>query len=91
MTRWGRMQGWPKRLTPENLAQVFHVEYERAAPGFGYATRKRSRVPWKEVPEANRKLMIHTAKQVLEWIAWVTKSQKVRPCWSNGKKKGSAV
>ncbi len=41
----------------ESIAAAFHREYEERALGYGYETRKASRVPWDEVPEANRALM----------------------------------
>jgi hypothetical protein len=47
------------------LAQAFHESYERLAPEFGYQTRAESAVPWAEVPEANRQLMIASAQAVL--------------------------
>ena len=42
----------------EELAKKFHETYERLAPDFGYKTREASAVPWKDVPEANKSLMI---------------------------------
>lgn len=45
----------------EQAARAFHEEYERLALSFGYATRPESAVPWEEVPEPNRSLMIATA------------------------------
>lgn len=52
-------------MTAEHLAQLFHDNYERLAPEFGYTTRKTSAVPWHEVPEPNKSLMIAVAKNVL--------------------------
>jgi hypothetical protein len=49
---------------PEWLARLFHETYERLAPSFGYKTRKASAVPWKKVPEKNRKLMIAVAAEI---------------------------
>jgi len=42
----------------EELAKKFHETYERLAPDFGYKTRDASAVPWEDVPEANKNLMI---------------------------------
>lgn len=53
-------------ITPENLAQLFHENYERLAPEHGYETRKASAVPWEQVPENNKQLMIAVAGQVLD-------------------------
>lgn len=49
----------------EALAERFHVHYERLAPEHGYETRKASAVPWEQVPERNRRLMIATCAAVL--------------------------
>jgi hypothetical protein len=38
----------------DRLAAVMHDAYERAAMAIGWETQERSRVPWPEVPEANR-------------------------------------
>ena len=53
-------------ITPEQLAQLFHDEYERQAPEFGYTSRRTSSVPWADVPEPNKSLMIAVTKKVLE-------------------------
>lgn len=49
----------------ERLARAFHEAYERLAPSFGYETRRDSAVPWEDVPEPNRSLMIAVAGEVL--------------------------
>lgn len=46
-------------------ARAFHEAYERLAPSFGYETRKASAVPWDEVPEQNRALMIAVCAEVV--------------------------
>ena len=51
--------------TPADVARLFHETYERLAPEFGYRTREASAVPWDEVPETNRALMIATVTEVL--------------------------
>ncbi len=53
-------------MTPESFAQYFHEQYEKLAPAFGYETRKASAVPFNELPENNRKLMIAVATLALE-------------------------
>lgn len=58
-----------KRMTPEQLAQFFHETYERLAPKYKYETRKESAVPWSEVPDNNKKLMIAVAGEVLEHLS----------------------
>ncbi len=52
------------RIDPEVLAQRFHEAYERLAPSHGYATREASAVPWDQVPDRNRELMIDTVAEV---------------------------
>lgn len=56
--------GMERRLTDEQLAERFHEAYERLASSFGYRTRDESAVPWTEVPDANRALMIATVSEI---------------------------
>jgi len=49
---------------PERLARIFHETYERLAPTFCYETRKESAVPWDQVPDTNKKLMIAVCREV---------------------------
>jgi hypothetical protein len=53
-------------MTAEQLAELFHTEYERLAPEYGYETRKASAVPWAEVPLENKTLMIAVAQSILD-------------------------
>jgi hypothetical protein len=53
----------------DQLAQLFHETYERLAPDFGYRTREASAVPWAEVPENNRRLMVATAAAIIDSLA----------------------
>ncbi len=48
------------RLT--EIAKAFHDNYERLAPGHGYATQECSRVPWDELPAPLADLMIATVE-----------------------------
>lgn len=41
----------------ERLCEVMHDAYERAAQVVGWETQARSRVPWSEVPDANKRTM----------------------------------
>ena len=52
----------------ETVARMFHDTYERLAPEHGYRTRKASAVPWDQVPQANRELMIATSREVLAFL-----------------------
>lgn len=49
----------------EALARRFHEAYERLAPAYGYRTREESAVPWEEVPETNRSLMVAVAAEII--------------------------
>lgn len=53
-------------MTPEELAKKFHETYERLAPEYGYETRKDSAVPWDNVPERNKNLMIAVCTEILK-------------------------
>jgi hypothetical protein len=53
-------------MTPEKLAQIFHETYERLAPEFSYQTRKASAVPWEDVPENNKRLMVAVCAEILD-------------------------
>lgn len=50
--------------TAEALARLFHEAYERLAPEHGYETRRESAVPWEDVPERNRALMVAVAAEI---------------------------
>ena len=58
----------PGELLPEGLAKLFHDNYERLAPLYGYKTRDESAVDWKDVPSNNKNLMIATCRAVLDKI-----------------------
>lgn len=64
---------------PEAVASLFHETYERLAPDFHYETRRESAVPWDDLPDQNRLLMVAVARKVLaylsawtdeRWLAW---------------------
>jgi hypothetical protein len=50
----------------ERIARAFHGVYETLAPEYGYESRPESRVPWADVPEKNRALMIGTVRRLVE-------------------------
>lgn len=50
----------------EKIAQAFHEAYERLAPEHGYETREASSVPWADVPEPNKGLMVAVARELLK-------------------------
>jgi hypothetical protein len=55
-------------LTAEQVAKAFHDAYEQLAPKHGYKTRDETAVPWADVPEKNKALMIETAGIVLDTL-----------------------
>lgn len=55
----------PHMPNAESVAKLFHETYERLAPSFSYETRRATRVPWEEVPERNKRLMIAVTAEVL--------------------------
>lgn len=52
--------------TARKMAMVFHEEYERLAPEFGYETRVDTREFDENSP--NGKLMIAVCEEVLDWL-----------------------
>jgi hypothetical protein len=68
-------------MDPEDLARLFHETYEELAPQFGYTTRISSKVPWTNVPEPNKSLMIATAKSVLEQLEPQIEWKNVEILW----------
>ncbi len=55
----------PGALSAEEIAEHFHAVYERLAPEHGYETRKASAVPWEDVPEDNRLLMVDVVAELM--------------------------
>jgi len=56
-------------ITPERLAYMFHKEYERMAPLFGYETRLETKEFDKD--SENGKLMIATCEEIIHQIRGV--------------------
>ena len=54
------------RPDAETVARRFHETYERLAPEYGYTSRLSSAVPWEDVPEPNKSLMIAVAAELLD-------------------------
>jgi hypothetical protein len=52
----------------EELARLFHETYERLAPDFGYKTREASAVPWENVPDQNKALMVAVCAEILSGV-----------------------
>lgn len=59
------------RVTSERVVEIakkFHEIYERLASSFSYKTRKASATTWENVPIKNKKLMIATVREILDWL-----------------------
>lgn len=52
----------------EQVCEVMHDAYERAAVGAGWETQLASRKPWADVPEANKATMRAAVSALLEWL-----------------------
>lgn len=50
----------------ERVARAFHEIYERLSSKYGYETRKESAVPWEDVPEKNKSLMLATVRVLMD-------------------------
>lgn len=50
----------------ERAARDFHETYERLAPKFGYQTRRESALPWEDIADNHKRLMIAVCAEVLE-------------------------
>lgn len=49
----------------ETIARRFHEEYEWLASAYGWVTQEASRVAWADLPEHQRKLMLHVVENLL--------------------------
>lgn len=57
------------KADPVELAKVFHDTYESLAPVYDYKIRTTSAVPWQDVSENNRNLLVATIEAVLAHLA----------------------
>jgi hypothetical protein len=58
--------GFSRELNAHGIARRFHETYEDLAPEMDYVTRAESRVPWEDVPDKNRRLMVATVQRLLD-------------------------
>lgn len=54
----------PGELNAEEVARAFHEVYEGQAPDHDYKTRKASAVPWEDVPDKNKRLMVSVVTEL---------------------------
>ncbi len=57
-----------KTLSDEELAEIFHNEYEKAAKAYSWNTQEKCKTDFYNLPENNRKTMIATVIQVRKII-----------------------
>jgi hypothetical protein len=64
-------------MTPQQLAALFHYNYEKLAPQFGYETREETREFDENSP--NGRLMIAVCSLILDWlvITWGDDHEKL--------------
>lgn len=55
-------------VTPEQLAEIMHDVYEKESRAAGWNTQEACHVPFGELPEANKRVMLQVARAVL----WAT-------------------
>lgn len=53
----------------EEACRVMHDAYEAAAVGAGWETQEKSRVPWEDVPEANKETMRASVGALMEHLS----------------------
>lgn len=64
----------------EQLCEVMHDAYEKAAVGAGWDTQAASRKPWAEVPEANKATMRAAVAALLDHLWNTPKRCNNRSC-----------
>lgn len=52
----------------EQACEVLHDAYEKAAAENGWQTQAKSRVPWAQVPEANKATMRVAVRALIDWL-----------------------
>ena len=57
-----------KGIDVEELAEFMHDTYEKASIAYGWKTNKDCKVTFWGLPEANRKVMLSLAMQVIGYI-----------------------
>jgi hypothetical protein len=54
------------KKSPELLAEYMHNFYEDNSKKFKWKTQKKTRVPFKDLPKENKKVMMALAKKVID-------------------------
>lgn len=54
-----------KHEDADRIAHEFHDAYESIAPLFQYETRVESALPWADVPQVNKDVMVATVKYLV--------------------------
>jgi hypothetical protein len=72
----GRIFRLVEQPTAHELATFFHDTYEMLAPDFGWTTSAGCVVPFDDLPDENRLLMLEVCERVLqEFGGWVRKPE----------------
>lgn len=58
----------PDEATIEGFCEVMHDAYEKAAAKAGWETNSESRVPWADVPDANKVTMRASVRALIDHI-----------------------
>ena len=62
------MTEYTEEIIINKLARYMHEEYENAAKHFGWNTQESTKVAFDDLPEANKRLMVHIAYKTIGWI-----------------------
>ena len=57
-----------KKMDVYELAKFLHIEYENSARLFGWGSQEVCRVPFDELPEANKKTMLSVAEKLKDHL-----------------------
>jgi len=55
-------------INVHDMAEEFHSVYETEAIETGWKTQESCKVPFDELPEKNKKVMLRTCARMVEWI-----------------------
>lgn len=58
--------GYGRQFVVEGIARAFHDRYEAEARRAGWSTQASTRVPFEQLPEANRKTMLRVVSDLLD-------------------------
>lgn len=68
----------------DELCEVMHDAYEKAAAGAGWVTNPASRKPWADVPEANKQTMRVAVQALLDRLELVDQADDAAALYLDG-------